>query len=370
MNLNNSKPISRDASVILDSLRLSSSLTVLLIHSRDIWFPSQEISPEKQGHINHAAVVVFFVLSGYVIAYTTKSNNRGMTQYAQARLSRLYSIVLPALVVTALVQFTIWRINPILALQYTRGAELPRFLLSGTFLNEIWFFSAAPPINGPLWSLSYEFWYYVIFGLYFFCVKGWKSLLLPLVACLVAGPKILLLMPIWLAGLMAYSLPKPNISPIKSWLLLIFSFSLLGLSVAYLYPYPYPLGVHPFTFANMFVTDWVCGFFIALGLWFLPAGSRSVFKPSFVKWFRKIADLTFPIYVLHYPLLILYKAICGYRENNNMQRYEAFISVLIVTAIIGFFLESKRFLWSRFFKWLLSYVKPLTNGYTRPKLNS
>lgn len=67
------------------------------------------------------------------------------------------------------------------------------------FMNESWLNEAQVPLNGPYWSLCYEVWYYVIFGAFFFCrdrLRWWVAI----VAALVAGPAILVLLPIWLLG--------------------------------------------------------------------------------------------------------------------------------------------------------------------------
>jgi peptidoglycan/LPS O-acetylase OafA/YrhL len=43
------------------------------------------------------AVIVFFVLSGFVIAFVTDGRDRTLAGYALNRLSRLWSVALPAL---------------------------------------------------------------------------------------------------------------------------------------------------------------------------------------------------------------------------------------------------------------------------------
>ena len=161
---------------MLDTLRLCAALVVLILHARDQWFPSFKHIPTMPGNATHAAVVVFFVLSGYVIAHTTTNNNRGLSQYTQARLSRLYSVLLPALVITAIIEYTVAGIAPTLHDAYSRGTSWPRYIIAAMFLNETWFIANGPLINGPLWSLCFEFWYYIIFGLYFYSKKNGNQL--------------------------------------------------------------------------------------------------------------------------------------------------------------------------------------------------
>jgi peptidoglycan/LPS O-acetylase OafA/YrhL len=217
--------------------------------------------------------------------------------------------------------------------------------------------SAAPPVNGPLWSLSYEFWYYVIFGLFLHIRKNLKISLLAVIACIIAGPKILLMMPIWLAGCLVYALPKPELKKSISWLFVILCLISAGFVSAYTTSFPYQLGKVPFYYSNQFVTDWAIGLFIALSIWFLPEGADYNVQSKFITKFRKIADLTFPIYVLHYPILILYRALTNYQMYDTMQMLQAFTVVLLSTVLLGLLLDLQRFVWRRFFTSLFQFKK-------------
>jgi peptidoglycan/LPS O-acetylase OafA/YrhL len=343
------------SSIFLDALRICAALTVLYIHAFDHWFPKLAHPQSEPGEPSHTAVIVFFVLSGYVIAHTTISKNRGGIQYAQARLSRLCSVVIPVLVMTALIQVALIYIDPVLLATYSRGPSIVRYILSGLFINEIWFFSAGPPINGSLWSLSYEFWYYAIFGFWMFKSNSWRGYILPLAACLIAGPKILLLMPVWLCGYAAYSLPRPPITKFFSWLLVIAGILAAWAAVSNLPSIPYKLYHKPLFFSNQFITDWVTGLFIAFMLWILPTGNEQSIEPEWTALFRKIADLTFPLYVLHFPLLVLWRGMFGFKLNSQLEMWQAIIFAIFISAITGILLERQRELWIRFFKWLLNY---------------
>ena len=351
------KEIRGDASILLDSLRIFAALTVVYIHAFDRWFPKLAHPHNEPGEPSHAAVIIFFVLSGYVIAHTTISNNRGGRQYAAARLSRLSSIVIPSLIITAIIALFISKINPELMAHFSRGHDWVRYIASGLFINELWFYSAAPPLNGSLWSLSFEFWYYVIFGFWFFRKGGWASYLLPIATVLIAGPKILLMMPVWLVGYLAYIFPGPSLTKNLKWVLVITSFVIAGLAVAYVPFLPYKIGYEPLYYANQFLTDWIVGLFIAFALWIMPAGANNVSELRFSIWLRKAADLTFPLYVLHFPLLILWRCIFGYHPYNAIELWEAIISVLIVACLLGVLLEMQRSLWVGFFKRIFGLAK-------------
>lgn len=350
------------SSVFLDTLRIGAALTVLYIHAFDRWFPALAHPQNQPGEPSHAAVIIFFVLSGYVIAHTTISKNRGGVMYAQARLSRLTSIVIPALLITILIALIIHQVDPKLLATYSRGHEWVRYIASGLFMNELWFFSAAPPLNGSLWSLSFEFWYYTIFGLWFFRKGGWKSFLLPVAAILIAGPKIVLMMPVWLAGYLAYILPRPSIKTATAWFFVLVGMFAAWLAVAYVPFIPYRIGYKPLYYANQFVTDWIVGIIIAATLWILPTGNELSTEHPFTNVFRKAADLTFPLYVLHFPLLVLWRALFGYQAYNKVQLWEALASVLVTASLLGVLLEMQRPVWTRFFKRLLGTSKPVAKA--------
>lgn len=355
MKTNSPRLISGASSILLDSLRIIAAFTVFYVHAHDLWFPDTVHAGNEPGYIAHAAVVVFFVLSGYVIAHTTTSNNRGAKQYAEARLSRLFSIVIPALLLTAVVDVLVAGINPVLHADYERGGVLPRYLITGGFLNEIWLFSSAPPINRPLWSLSFEFWYYAIFGCWFFR-KGdsWKSYLLPLLAIVIAGPKILLMMPIWLAGYFAYRFKAVSIPTAVNWFLVALCFIAAGIAVFSIPPTPWAIGGDKFAFANQFITDWCIGIFVALALWLLPQTSpATAVNKSLVRSVRFVGDLTFPLYVLHFPLLVFYMAINPFLENISVM-WQAIGFSFLLSAVLGLYFDSKRAYWLRFFRWILN----------------
>jgi peptidoglycan/LPS O-acetylase OafA/YrhL len=186
-------------STLLDVLRITSAFIVFVSHCAQHW--SDRVSGVIQPFAHHA-VVVFFVLSGYVIAFATLGRGQtGVIDYAVARISRLYSVVIPALVLTGVLQIVGTIAAPEVYEGASRGADSLRYVMSLFFMQSVWFFSAAPATNGPLWSLSYEAWYYLAFGVVIFS-KGrfWKIVMLGLV-CLIAGPNIILLAPVWLGGL-------------------------------------------------------------------------------------------------------------------------------------------------------------------------
>ena len=96
-------------SLLLDFLRLAAAILVLYSHALVFWYPA---SVGSMPLVAHAAVIVFFVLSGYVIAFVSSRREVSAEAYAVARLARIASVGVPALLLTALLQLIGAHFNP------------------------------------------------------------------------------------------------------------------------------------------------------------------------------------------------------------------------------------------------------------------
>lgn len=340
--------MSKSKSVFLDIIRLLAALVVVYSHCMDFFYANHDKSASRLYNMAHFAVVIFFVLSGYVIGYTTKINNRGPVQYAIARLSRLASMVIPALTFTFIIEISLSFINPEFLEEFQRGPSTPRYFISAFFLNELWFFSSAPPLNGPLWSVSFEFFYYFIFGVYFFS-KGFKNKIICTgIVCFIAGPKIIATFPIWLAGYYAYT--KSDYES-KAKNILVFVIAIAATYACYLFipPIPHEIGHKPFYMANQFLTDWAVGLIFAFSLWAFPMKEFANIPIIWVKKIRRMADFTFPIYVLHYPSLLFCKGVLMDRMSINYQIFISLSFTLFISIVLGATFEHYRSKWTMLF---------------------
>lgn len=349
--------LTKTTSLIFDSLRLGAALTVAYYHCFLLWFPAQNHFHEIFSELAHFSVIIFFVLSGYLIGYTTTNNNRGLKKYLVARFSRLYSVLIPVLIIMFVIEKLIGFIDYASLSSITRGMSLPRYVISGLYLNEIWFFSAAPALNAPLWSLSFEFWFYIIFGLWFFRQKNnWILTGLLILSILIAGPKILSMFPIWLFGMLAFKLPRPNFKYNR----ILFGIIALILTFFILFQMraiPFEIGNKPLFFAGQFIKDWVLGLLLGFVFWLLPLTDKiEKSTPRIIK-FRKVADLTYTIYLTHLPILYLLKALFDFKQGNLEQYIIVSSLMLILSSSIGFLLESKRQFWTNLFEKMFFTLK-------------
>ncbi len=338
-------------SAYLDILRIAAALTVFLVHCALFWRPEafQTLTP-----VAHGTVVVFFVLSGYVVAYATASKKRDLKHYIAARLSRLYSVVAPALILTAAVEGIGRLLNPHFYERFSRGLETVRYLATAFFLQNVWHQSAAPRTNGPFWSLSYEFWYYVIFGAAVFA-RGWvRKVALAAAVMLIAGPNILLLLPCWLLGVGLYYWRERLRLP-RSGAFAVFAVAFLALMIAIvrLPEYPFPAGSAAFWYSSAFVSDWILALVVGLTIAAFDAMRCPPPARAIATAIRHCADHTFSLYLYHFPLLAFATAIA---KTDVWPWWKAAIagsSVLAIVVALGLITEGLRPRWQRLFERVL-----------------
>ncbi|MEO1615473.1 MAG: acyltransferase, partial [Planctomycetota bacterium] len=190
-------------SVCLDALRFMTAIAVVLYHARYLEFGGQVFGVGYR--YGWDAVKVFFVLSGFVIAYVAETKSNSLPLFFRDRLSRLYSVVVPAILVTCIADSLGHLLAPEMYTEKFFSGEWPiaRLAANLTFANQLWFANIRPLSNAPFWSLGYEFWFYAIFACTTF-LSGWNRIATTLIVAVIAGPKILLLFPVWWMGVWSF----------------------------------------------------------------------------------------------------------------------------------------------------------------------
>jgi peptidoglycan/LPS O-acetylase OafA/YrhL len=336
--------MSKATSVFLDILRVVAALVVFVGHCTQFW--SGELF-QVMKHVGHDAVVVFFVLSGYVIAFSALGKARDGKSYALARLSRLYSVVLPALVLTFVLQWVGTMINPAFYAEIVRPHDGLRMVLSGLFLQEAWTISASPATNLPLWSLGYEFWYYALFGAAVF-VSSWRwKITVMLGMALLVGYKVLLLMPIWLLGVALYIYGRKI--KVAKWVAQIgFVMAMTGFfaAVRLLPDYPVGHGFYPWFYSGAFISDFATGLLLTAAIGCFDLGFSGIAVPaSLERSVRWVADHTFSLYLYHFPLVIFATAWFHIHNPGVGQAIVVMTAILVIIVGLSLLTESKRRAW-------------------------
>lgn len=353
-------------STLLDMLRAGAALIVFVYHLANSWFfPRLGIRAE----FGHDAVTLFFVLSGYLIAYSIEGHRRRTArEYALARLSRLCSVVMPALVLTVLLLQIGDRLNPELYRQFYRGFDGLRLMMAACFLQEIWFVSASPPTNGVLWSLGYEFWYYVFFGIWIYGSHRFSGMWLLLAAVILAGPKIVLLFPIWLLGAGAFVFGKRvRLSPSAGMTGLLGSLMLLVLLWWTNWRSPCSLGIAPLYHSGWFLSDYVFGLIVSAALVFFDRAFVLRELPPLLGRIAKAgADVSFSLYVYHYPLLIFAAAVVPFDHSSATQALSVGGGVIICVVLLSKFTEARR---RHLHKWMERMADRIFGPRSKASLN-
>ena len=286
--------MNRETSLYLDFVRFCAALVVFLSHAAGQRFTQGFLW--QIGPYGGEAVMVFFVLSGFVIGYVTDRNETSVAAYGVSRAARLLSVAVPALVLTAILDGIGRSLHPgyyNAAWGYDAAGLPMQFLRALTFTNAVWGTMAGPGSDLPFWSLGYEAAYYVIFAIAIFAPWRWR---LPGVAAalVLAGPDIAALFPVWLLGVGCHRVCS-RVAVGTAWGVAL----MLGPVLAWA---GYEAAVWRMGLARQ---DWVVGPLFAAHL----AGVHAV-APAFgrgldlvarpVRW---LAGATFSIYLFHLPVL-------------------------------------------------------------------
>ena len=192
-------------SIYLDLLRVLAALQVALYHLG--WLERTGLGQHWWNTWGHEAVVIFFVLSGFVIRHAVEVKDRDLAAFVASRMSRLYSVAIPALALTLICDAIGYSLAPDLyrgaGIGGSFGLYVTKLAISLLMLNESWW-SVGFFTNTPYWSICYEIWYYLLFAAYIF-TAGRKRWVLLVALTLAAGPAILVMFPIWLMGVYAYT---------------------------------------------------------------------------------------------------------------------------------------------------------------------
>jgi peptidoglycan/LPS O-acetylase OafA/YrhL len=331
-------------SLYLDLLRFAAAVLVYLNHLAQFPFGATVAAGARGSPLEFygaPAVALFFVLSGYVIGYVVDTRERDARGYAISRLSRLYSVVAVALVLTLLLDSIGQRIDPALYASpavapkpVTAGGYLASFLLINEF-QAFGFHGIGPGSNGPWWSLSFEAAYYLVAGVVLFA-RPRVALIVALAILCIVGRTIAALLPLWLLGFLLYrqreALARAMPLPWLFWLGSVAAFAaipwLLGASAGMNF------GVH-FPWARKelnrnLAQDYAVALAIAVHLvaTYRLLADRRAAPARATRVIRFLGAMTFPLYAMHRPAMFFLAAITPW------PRYSA-ASIACATLAIG-----------------------------------
>lgn len=289
----------------------------------------------------HEAVIFFFVLSGYVIHYSTTKyrNSFNFTGYFKKRVNRIFPPLLFALIITFLLDYFG---KDILKLStYVEGSKYfglvvdnlnwQTFLANFISLQELNLNINHFGSNVALWSLSYEWWFYLMYPLFYkihlkskYIAIAIQITLFIIFAILIKEPipiftAIFSKMIIWWFGVLLAELYINSSSLIQ-----YLGFLVLCIPIAIL-----------FFYNNRIFGDLLWGIgFVGLISYLLSLKENSKIIILLNK-LKSSGSYSFTLYLTHVPIIFLFHSILIYYNNGKLPN--SYIYVFVAAAICIFF---------------------------------
>lgn len=263
------------------------------------------------------AVIVFFVLSGFLIGgmglARIQTRTFDLTEYAIDRTSRLFVAFIPALLLTLLLDYVgnSWfpeaglysHIQPMIAEKintpsFESLATPTNFLGNLVMLQN--FRIPTYGTNTPLWTISAEFWFYLIFGLASVLLlhrskrKRGAAIVFGAVVFILLGAAFPYLLGLWLIGVVVALMGRSRLErPLFG--LLLFVAVLVAARIFHDKVSALMWGklVRDYGVATSF------GFFL-----YSMRSARSTLLARIAVFNRFMADFSFSLYLIHFPLII------------------------------------------------------------------
>jgi peptidoglycan/LPS O-acetylase OafA/YrhL len=293
----------------------------------------------------HSAVIVFFVISGFLIGggaiLQRRAHGFNFLDYFVHRFSRIYVVLVPALIAG----FVLDRLgiaffdrseiyqHPDFFYSNDFGNNLAKHLTLLTFLGNLLSLQTITVSsfgsNGPLWSLANEWWYYVIFGFAMLACRPGPRLTRAIagglsVALLLALPsKITFWFIIWGMGAGAAVLDRYW----RAWP----SYFGVTIALACLIAVWFAQRREHGELAQLALDSAVAvGYSIAL----LCAKNRS--RPGTLSTVhRRLASFSYSVYVVHFPAMVLVVAILKDVFSISFARPPSVATLLYIIAIVS-----------------------------------
>ena len=349
-------------SLYLDLVRFTAAAMVVLSHvvQRGMFGP---VTEHPMLMFGREAVMVFFILSGFVIAWSTSTARLTPAQYVIARSARIYSVVVPVLVLCLL-------LAAIGSGSFAGSADtyqlkkpylyVPLHLL---FMGELWNLAEVPPWLAQYWSLGYEVWYYVLFGICYY-LRGVRRAAWGAAALLVMGPKLWLLLPVWLAGAWLYA--RQRQLAISPWQARAGCLATLLILAAYKYSgaefylrelgsswWPFPwlkLGT-----ADRFLADYLVCVIVYLHFLYARQASLSALAPL-AGPIRAVAAYTFTLYLVHGPVMGIWGHFHQPGRASAIDIATLAACIGLATWSLGLVTERRKGWFKRQFEWLYRHL--------------
>ena len=330
---------------ILDGLRGVAALVVVCFHIFEAYATSHLDQRINHGYL---AVDFFFILSGFVIGYAYDDRWKRMTikEFIKRRLIRLHPMGVMGAVIGAVMFYTqgcsVWDVTKVSIGILLLSMLLNALLIPMTTGFEIRGVGEMYPLNGPSWSLLFE---YIGNLLYVFFIRKLSTAALSVLVLLAAfGLGIFAIFGPLGDICVGYAMTGENI--VGGFLRLLFSFSagllmsrlfnpvrikgafwIGGISIVMLAAVPRIGGSENLWMNGIYDTVCVVLLF-PLIVWLGASGKTTDRVTARICTF--LGDISYPLYMVHYPFIYLYYA---WVKNENLTFAESLPGALAL--IVG-----------------------------------
>ncbi|MDE5528250.1 acyltransferase family protein [Elizabethkingia meningoseptica] len=315
---------------ILDGLRGVAALTVVCFHLFEAFATSHIDQKINHGYL---AVDFFFILSGFVIGYAYDDRWKTMTakEFLKRRFIRLHPMVVIGAIIGAVMFYfqgcSVWDVSKVSIGMLLLSTLLNIFMIPSTPGIEIRGVGEMYPLNGPSWSLFFE---YIGNILYAFFIRKLSTKALAILV-LITG-----------CGLAAFAIGGPygdicvgfsmtGDNMLGGSLRLLFSFS-AGLLLSRIFRPVHVKGIFWIGALAIIILsaiprlggekhlwmnglyDTICFAVIFPLLVYLGASAKTTSKTT-TQVCKFLGDISYPLYMVHYPFIYLYFA---WVKNKNL----------------------------------------------------
>ncbi|MEN5053949.1 acyltransferase family protein [Sphingobacterium kitahiroshimense] len=315
---------------VLDGLRGVAAITVVCFHIFEAFATSHLDQRINHGYL---AVDFFFILSGFVIgyAYDDRWSKMSTKDFIRRRIIRLHPMVVMGAVLGAIMFYfqgcSVWDVSSVTITVLLGATLLNALLIPAMPGHEVRGLGEMFPLNGPSWSLFFE---YIGNILYALIIRKFSTKILALLV-FIAG-----------CGLATFAIAGPygdicagfsltEIEFTAGFLRVLFSFSaglllsrifrpahikgafwICSITIVTLLALPRLGGAEHLWINGLY--DTICCVVIFPILVYLGASGKSTDKYT-TRLCRFLGDISYPLYTVHYPFIYLYYA---WVKNNKL----------------------------------------------------
>lgn len=295
------------------------------------------------------AVIIFFVMSGYLVGSsvirTQMNDNWRWGNYFIARFSRIYTVLIPALIIGLAIDLSGSSLLPQSSIYHTPGYNVmfPEkvtdmitekiFLLHLLNLQDIWCTTLGS--NHPLWSLANEWWYYMLFPIVTSLIfrltniKKRNPLLIAveltaiIAIMLLIGSEVLVLFPIWVIGALIGLIPRRDHTKIPA---LLMSAILIALLIT--------LSAKVFGNYQQIISTYGVGLVTAMLIYFTTCIGTQVKSKKYKSVTQFFSKISFSMYAMHMPIVTLAAAIIIGPNKRLLPTPNGVALILILSTIV------------------------------------